>query len=535
MLALEVGTGLLMVLAGAAATAHLSTVKPGLLLALAGVLWLVQEWDSPGAVAAIVFTLGLAGSSLCPALVAHVAAIHPQKNSKQAGSLVVWAGYVVGGVLLGVGPALFFDPAAQGCHECPPNLLLVSAQDSWVSTLRALGLWAGTVWAGALVALLAAWLLTSSVARRRVLVPVALPVLGYAALVAWEDFHQAMVGPATQSADHQLWPWQAVLLSLLAAGSASARIRTRRTRASLTQLNLDLTRSADIELRSTLAALLQDPELKVLYPLTDGSRVNALGVLDAPLPGQTLTALTHAGAPAAFVSHSPRLLDDPLVVEEITKAAGLTIDHERLRAETLAQLASLRASRARIVSASDAERQRLERNLHDGAQQRLVSLALAIRLARISAADGTSESDKHTDACSAELASALEDLRNLAHGLYPSVLVDEGLGAALELLAESGSVALQIRRLPDQRHPTAVEAAGYFFVAEILRRCARENASLVILDDPLALVIQVETDAMIDTELTDIEDRLGALDGWLTVCQNSPSGSILRAELPCAS
>jgi signal transduction histidine kinase len=129
----------------------------------------------------------------------------------------------------------------------------------------------------------------------------------------------------------------------------------------------------------------------------------------------------------------------------------------------------------------------------------------------------------------------LEDLRNLAHGLYPSALVDEGLSAALELLAESGPVTLQIRRLPAQRHPAAVEAAAYFFVAEILRRCARESASLIVVDDPLALIIQVETDAMIDTELSDMADRLGALDGRLTVCQSSPSGSILRAELPCAS
>ncbi|HEY5249321.1 MAG TPA: histidine kinase [Dermatophilaceae bacterium] len=536
MLVLGLGAGLLLVLAGAAATARWSTTTVGVLLALAGVAWLVQEWNSPAAWAAVVFTLGLACSSLCPALVAHVAVIHPARKPERVGSLVVWAGYVVSGVLLGVGPALFFDPVAQGCHQCSTNLLLVRAEDSWVTTLSLLGLWGGVLWACLLVLLLAARLLKASTARRRVLAPIALPVLGYAALVAWGDFRQAAGGPLAESFEVQLRPWQAVLLCLLAAGSASARIRTRRTRASLTQLALDLSRSADQnDLGSTLAALLQDPGLKVLYPLADGTTVNADGVPDAPQPGQSVTELTRAGTPVALLVHRPQLLDDHLAVEEITAAASLTIDHERLHAETLAQLESLRASRARIVSASDAERQRLERNLHDGAQQRLVSLALALRLARITAAHSTPQDDIRLDACAAELAAALEDLRNLAHGLYPSALVDEGLSAALELLAESGPVTLQIRRLPAQRHPAAVEAAAYFFVAEILRRCARENASLIVLDDPPALVIQVETDAMIDTELSDVADRLGALGGRLTASQSSPSGSILRAELPCAS
>ena len=536
MLVLGLGAGLLLVLAGAAATARWSTATVGVLLALAGVAWLVQEWNSPVAWPAFVFTLGLACSSLCPALVAHVAVIHPDRKPERVGALVVWAGYAVGGVLLGVGPALFFDPATQGCYLCSRNLLLVRAEDSWVTTLTMLGLWAGAFWASILVVLLAVRLLKGSMARRRVMAPIVLPVLGYTALVAWGYFRQAAAGPLAESFETRLRPWQAVLLCLVAAGSASARIRTRRTRTSLTQLALDVSRTTgQNDLGSTLAALLQDPALKVLYPLADGTTVNADGVPDAPQPGQSVTELTRAGTPVALLAHRPQLLDDHLVVEEMTTAASLTIDHERLHAETMAQLESLRASRARIVSASDAERQRLERNLHDGAQQRLVSLALALRLARITAAHGTPADDIRLDACASELDAALEDLRNLAHGLYPSALVDEGLSAALELLAESGPVTLQIRRLPAQRHTAAVEAAAYFFVAEILRRCAREHTSLVVVDDTLALVIQVETDAMIDTELSDMADRLGALDGRLTVCQSSPSGSILRAELPCVS
>ena len=220
-------------------------------------------------------------------------------------------------------------------------------------------------------------------------------------------------------------------------------------------------------------------------------------------------------------------------MEAITTAAALTIDHERLRAETQAQVASLRASRARIVAASDAERQQLEHNLHDGAQQRLVSLALAMRLARIT----TTVAPKDVsvlDACDAELNAALEDLRTLAHGLYPSALADQGLRAALEVLRESTPLVLDIRRLPERRHAEAVEAAAYFFVAEIVRRWAREEASLVITDDGESLVIDVEVDTMINGDLLDLEDRLGALDGGLTVVPLTKASTRVRAELPCA-
>jgi len=534
MLVLEVGAGLLLVVAGAAAMARRSTSTAGVLLACAGGAWLIREWNSPVAGSAVVFTIGLAGASLCPAVAAHVAVIYPNLRPGRLGALVVSVGYLCG-FLLGLGPALFFDPTTQGCNQCPRNLLLVRAENAWVSWLTRVGLRAATLWACALVVLLVVRLLKASVARRRVLAPVALPVIGYVGLVAWSDGRLAGGGLGVEPLEAAFWPWQAVLLCLLAAGSAVTRVRARRTRASLTRLALDLGRSADQnDLRSTLAAVLDDPDLKVLYPQADGSKVNAAGLPDAPQPGQSLTELAHGGVPVAWLSHRPRLLDDHLVVEEITTAASLTIDHERLRAQTRAQLVSLRASRARIVEASDAERQRLERNLHDGAQQRLVSLALALRLARITGGERSHADGIRLDACAVELASALEDLRDLAHGLYPSALADEGLSAAVELLAESGSLTLKIRRLPERRYPAAVESAAYFFVAEIVRRCARENASLVVTDEAPGLVIEVEVDTVIDSELVDLEDRLGALDGRMTVSRAGNAATKVRAELPCA-
>src|SRR5450631_2665501 len=177
MLVLEVGAGLLLVVAGAAAMARRSTSTAGVLLACAGGAWLIREWNSPVAGSAVVFTIGLAGASLCPAVAAHVAIIYPNLRPGRLGALVVSVGYLCG-FLLGLGPALFFDPTTQGCNQCPRNLLLVRAENAWVSWLTRVGLWAATLWACALVVLLVVRLLKASVARRRVLAPVALPVIG---------------------------------------------------------------------------------------------------------------------------------------------------------------------------------------------------------------------------------------------------------------------------------------------------------------------------------------------------------------------
>lgn len=537
MLFLELGAGALLVGAGAVAMARRSTATAGAVLAAAGGAWLLQEWNSPLAGSAVVFTIGLVGASLCPALAAHVAVTYPNATPGRMGALVISTGYLVFGILLGLGPALFFDPAAQGCNDCARNLLFVSAVRALSgpgSALTTAGLWAATVWACALVVLLLARLIKGTVARRRTSAPVALPVIGYVGFLAWTDglIAQGRWGEALQGGTRS---WQAVMLCLLAAGAVVTRIRSWRARASLTRLAVDLGRSTEQpDLRATLADLLDDPELKVLYALTDGTTVNGFGLPDAARPAQNVTQISHHGVPVAWLSHRPGLLDDQLLLEAIATAASLTIDHERLRAESRAQVVSLRASRARIVAASDTERQQLESNLHDGAQQRLVSLALALRLARIKGAVAP-EDDSILDACAAELAAALEDLRTLAHGLYPSALADEGLSAALEVLVESTPVALGVRRLPLLRYPEVVESAAYFFVAEIVRRYARAVASLDLVDEAPGLVIEVVVDTVVDCELLDLEDRLGALDGNMTVFPLADASTRIRAALPCES
>jgi signal transduction histidine kinase len=228
--------------------------------------------------------------------------------------------------------------------------------------------------------------------------------------------------------------------------------------------------------------------------------------------------------------HRSDLVDNLELVEEVASAARLALENERLQAEVRAQLEDLRSSRARIIEAGDAERRRLERDLHDGAQQRLVGLSLALRLLR--AQLGTDQDQKLTrrlDEVDAELHRAVGELRELAHGIHPVVLSDEGLAAAVEALAEATPAPLRIGAVPQQRFPAAIETAAYLVVAEAANAGAA-RVSATKRDG--ALLVDVETEAE-PQGLVDLEDRVGALDGRVTV-ERAPGGGVrIRAEIPC--
>ena len=266
MLLLELGAGLFLVSAGCVAISRRSTATAGVLLAAVGGAWLIQEWNSPVAGSDVVFTIGIVAAFAGPALSGHLALIYPDVAPGRLGALLIGTGYLVCGFLLGLASALFFDPAAQGCSQCARNLILVRAENGLGSALSKTGLWALTLWALALVVLLLARLRAGSVARRRVLAPVAIPVIGYVGLVAWSEGPQLQGALPVGSPGAPTWPWQAAMLCLLATGYLWTRIRTRRARSVLTQLAVDLGRSSQQpDLRATLSTLLGDPELKVIY------------------------------------------------------------------------------------------------------------------------------------------------------------------------------------------------------------------------------------------------------------------------------
>ena len=435
--------------------------------------------------------------------------------------------------MLGLLPALVFDPAAQGCSQCPRNLLLVHDSPRVYDGLNRVGVYGGLAWSLALIALFALRLARATPALRRLVWPVLAAATAYLGLVARDYAHSLDRGAlGNDQTDRNLWLAEAVALVALAVGVLWSWVRDRRTRSAVARLVVELAESpAPGGLRGLLAETLGDPSLELAYPLADGRLVDAGGRALA-LEG-AVTPLVRGREEMALLSHRPGLLDDPGLVEEVAAAARLALENERLQAEARAQLEDLRASRARVITTGDAERRRLERDLHDGAQQRLVGLSLSLRLAR---SRPGSEPDPalvaRIEEAETELRSALAELRELAHGIFPAVLADEGLAAALEALAEEAPI--EITALPGERLSAPVEAAGYFVVSEAIRRSAASAFTVGASRRDGLLVIEVEGNTLPD-EIVDLEDRVGALDGTLEVVRE-PSGTVtIRAEIPCES
>jgi signal transduction histidine kinase len=199
-----------------------------------------------------------------------------------------------------------------------------------------------------------------------------------------------------------------------------------------------------------------------------------------------------------------------------------------------ARVEELRRSRARIVEAGDAERKRLERDLHDGAQQQLVALSLSLGLLRTRlAGDGGSASSAPLEEADSELRRAIAELRSVAHGLFPAVLAEEGFAAAVAALSEEARVPIDIRRLPGERCSARAETAAYTVVASV----AGTATSSVTVDADRhggKLLVEVETTDS-DVDVLELEDRVRAADGLLEVTRSADGRLTICAEVPCGS
>jgi signal transduction histidine kinase len=526
--------------------------RSGFLLAIAGMAWFVVDWDNPGIGIGIAFTLGLVAHALAPAFVAHAVLAYPfGRLPSRRERLSVGLAYADTALILGLLPALFFDPSRQGCSLCPPNLLVLDSRPDLFESLNVWGIWLGIAWTSGIAAVCIWRLARSSAPLRRLTAPVLLGGIAYVLLVLWGFVHSLPTGlPGTDQLEFRLWLGQAAALSAIGVGVAWSWLLRRRTRSLMASLVVELGESPPPgALREVLARSLGDPDLKVAHALTDPDRlVDATGTpVDPTAPeGRAVTPLVRKGQTVAMLIHRQGLLDDPAVVDEVVAATRLALDNDRLQAEVLAQLEDLRASRARIVATGDAERRRLERDLHDGAQQRLVGLSLALRLARGKL--GRHPDPKLTglmDRTDSTLRMAIDELRELAHGIYPAVLADEGLSAAVEALADRATIPIEIIEMPEERFPMAVEAAAYLLIAEVTGSIAdpggARGVTVDVRHDGKRLVIEVTDDGPGDARrdpgsgFTDLADRIGALDGKLRF-QWTPAGTrSIQAEIPCES
>jgi len=326
----------------------------------------------------------------------------------------------------------------------------------------------------------------------------------------------------------------------IVVGIGSSRLR----RPEASELVVELRSEAAATMRERLARALGDPTLDVAYRLDDGRYVDAAGrPIELPQRAdRAVTVVSIGGEEIAALVHDPALLDEPALVESVRATAALVLENERLAAEVRSQLAEVRASRGRIVAAADAERRRIERNLHDGAQQRLVTLSVALGL-EASRADRTA-ADVLSRAQD-EVEQAIGELRELARGIHPTLLRDDGLTAAVEALARRAPLPVTVESSARDRLPDLVELAAYFVVSEaltnIVKHASATHASVALEREPTTLRVTVTDDGVGGARITPesglagLRDRLEALDATLSIESEATRGTSVCALFPCAS
>jgi signal transduction histidine kinase len=302
---------------------------------------------------------------------------------------------------------------------------------------------------------------------------------------------------------------------------------------------------APADLRDALARALRDPSLTLSYWLPDfqayvdldGRRVEPTNE-----PGRTTTVIERNGACVAALDHDGALNDEPELLAAVTAGAGIAVENARLHAELRARLEELRGSRARVIEAGQSERQRLERNLHDGAQQRLIALSLELSLLEAQL-DGDADAKERVAVARAEIAASLEELREVARGLHPAVVSAHGLEVALEQLAARAAVPVTLTVLVGARLPESLEVAAFYLVSESLANIGKyaqaSTASVEVRRRDGDLLVEVVDDGVGGADesrgsgLRGLADRVEALGGKLRVWSPIGGGTRVRAEIPC--
>jgi signal transduction histidine kinase len=327
-------------------------------------------------------------------------------------------------------------------------------------------------------------------------------------------------------------------------GLLSARL----ARSSLADLLVEMHGDpAPADLRDALGRALRDPSVTLAYWLPEYQSWADVDGRPVELPEhdgtRTTTLIEHDGACVAALLHDASLDDEPELLEAVSAAAGIALENGRLHAELGARLDELRGSRVRVIEAGQRERQRLERNLHDGAQQRLVALSLELTMLK-KRLNADPEAITQIDHARSEIATSLEELRDVARGLHPAVLTGHGLAVALESLAARAPLPIRLTVELDDRLPESLEVAAYYLVSESLANIGKHaqatSATIDVTRRNGEVVVEIVDDGIggADTErgsgLRGLADRVEALDGRLRVWTPRGSGTRVRAEMPCA-
>jgi signal transduction histidine kinase len=518
--------------------------RVGMLMAATGFAWFLSALsfsDVP-----LIFTTGQLFGSLFFAVIMHLLLAFPSgRLQSRLERRIVVAAYLLTTVV--VAPLwLFADAEALDCESCPENVLLVDPNESLVTTMTSVLNIGGIVLIGAVLVILVRRWRRASAGQRRLLVPV------YSAGAAVIVLLIVTVGLQASGADTwtldifwiaSLVPFGLVPYMFLATLVRARMIQTGAVGKLIARLGETPGRG---QLRDELARALGDPTIELVYWLPDGERfVDARGrtvQLPAPGSGRGVTRIERDGELVAAIVHDALNFDREL--DAIGAAAAIALENERLDAELRAKVAELRESRSRMLRIGLEERRRLERDLHDGAQQRLVSMALNMRLARDRMRGDPDAAERLLDGASSELDAALEELRELARGIHPAVLSDRGLDAALETLARRAPLPVELNRDARERLPESIELAAYFVVSEALTNVAKyadaTHAQVNVARRNGKLLVEVTDDGVgganpdNGTGLRGLADRLAVIEGRLEVQSPPGAGTTIRARIPCA-
>src|SRR5215472_14651775 len=495
----------------------------GPVLVLTGFAWFASML--PDSHNPVLFTIGATVAPLYYVGIVYLVVSFPSGRLHGPVDHMLVAGTFVLTTVVQVAFLFFADSRKFFCRTCPANLLEVTREDA-VTTGLLLFQRIGVV-ALALTGLglmLRRWRRASR-PRRRAVMPVAVAG-GLATALILATFLASALGVTSGI------PFNVVLFYATAAVSVAVLVvflQRRMAQGAVAGLVVELGQPGQAAgLRAALSRALGDPSLTLAY--WGAARVS--------------TVIERDGQPVAALIHDPALRHNPGLVDSVCAAAGLTLDNERLQAELRARLVELQASRARLVTAADEARRRIERDLHDGAQQQLVALRISLGLARQLVTGSPAEAADLIVQTEGQAAAALEELRELARGIYPPLLADLGLGAALEAQARKAALPVTVEAPGSGRFPQEIEAAVYFSVLEALQNVAKyahaSAAQVTLGRDGPHLVFTVTDDGQgfdqattpMGTGVQGMSDRLSALGGTLEITSAPGRGTRVTGRVP---
>ena len=510
-------------------------------MVLIGFAWFAEELNN--ATMPWLNTLGIGVQSYWIAGMLYLLLSFPSGRLTRLERRLMWVALAV--ISLQLVALLIGSRAGLWCSGCERNVVQVFHDNGLALGLLRFERLVGLILVGFTILLLIRRWLRAGAARRRAIAPVVVAGCLTLAALGWTVVFD-LLGDPLGALPSTVFRW---LFASVPIAVLYVFLQRRLSRGKVAGLVVELGEpSTSMELGKALARALGDPSLELAFwfpaerRYVDGDG----GFVNLPESGaqRSATFVERDGQPIAVLIHDPVLEHNAELVRSVCAAASLALENERLQAELRARLVELQGSRSRLVEATDSERRRIERDLHDGTQQRLVQIAMSLGLLERKLPSDIAGAQPLVRETRQALAVALEELRELTHGINPPLLVERGLPAALDELCRKAALPARLDSSIDRRLPDQVETAAYFLASEALANAAKHShgsqVRVTAVDEDLRLVVEIADDGIGGATtaggsgLRGLVDRVEALGGSFTIASPPGRGTTLRAEIPCA-